>query len=236
MTTLKLDLKEIVLIGRTFDEYCRMFALNDELLSRSSILDVASGVSSFCAEGAEKEYHITASDRIYQFSPVEIEQKCSKDLDTVIGQMPRIANLFLWDYFRDISALKDQREKAYTRFVQDYEVHGTGRYRSVDYPVTPFKDKEFDLALVSHFLFLYEEQLDYDFHKRTLQELIRISRREIRIFPIVKLNGEHSSYVERLMDDYRNLAVRIEKVPYEFMKNGNEMLVISLNEGGNASR
>ena len=44
----QLVLKDIVLLGRTFDEYYRMFDLNDELLKKEKILDVASGVSSFC--------------------------------------------------------------------------------------------------------------------------------------------------------------------------------------------
>ncbi len=237
MKTRQLDLKEIVLIGRTFDEYCRMFDLDHDLLSQSNILDVASGVSSFCAEGNEKSYRITASDKIYQFTPSEIEEKSRKDLDTVIDQMPGIVDLFVWDYFRDVQALKNQREQAYARFIRDFKKHGTNRYLPVDYPLTPFKDKEFDLTLVSHFLFLYEEKLDYDFHKRTLQELIRITRGEIRIFPIVKLNGERSSFVDQLMrdEDLSFLSIRIQKVPYEFVKSGNEMMVINLKGDSHAS-
>jgi len=50
----QLILKDIVLIGRTFDEYYRMFDLNDELLKKEEILDVASGVSSFCTEACAR--------------------------------------------------------------------------------------------------------------------------------------------------------------------------------------
>jgi hypothetical protein len=38
---LKLD--DIVLLGRTFDEYCRMFRLDETLLANECILDAASG-------------------------------------------------------------------------------------------------------------------------------------------------------------------------------------------------
>jgi hypothetical protein len=47
----QLDLKNIALIGRTFEEYYRMFDL-DNLPTNEHILDVASGVSSFCAEAS----------------------------------------------------------------------------------------------------------------------------------------------------------------------------------------
>src|SRR5262245_20172960 len=46
-----LVLDKVVLLGRTLDEYQRFFALNLESLRGRAILDVASGVSSFCAEG-----------------------------------------------------------------------------------------------------------------------------------------------------------------------------------------
>lgn len=44
----QLDLKSIALIGRTFEEYLDIFELNNTLLKNEIILDVASGVSSFC--------------------------------------------------------------------------------------------------------------------------------------------------------------------------------------------
>jgi len=58
----QLSLKDIVLLGRTFDEYYRMFDLNDELLKKEKILDAASGVSSFCAQACARGYNVTASE------------------------------------------------------------------------------------------------------------------------------------------------------------------------------
>lgn len=83
------------------------------------------------------------------------------------------------------------------------------------------------MSLVSHLLFLYEDKLDYDFHKKTILELLRISSREIRIFPIVNFKGIRSRYIEFVHDeDFRNLKISIKRVGYEFMKNANEMMVI----------
>lgn len=223
----QLDLKDIVLIGRTFDEYYRMFAL-DDVLENETILDVASGVSSFCAEANGKGYQVTASDKIYTSVPSEIGQKAASDLDEVIKQLPDIADLYTWDYFKDIQSLKTQREKACRSFIEDFKKHGRTRYVPVDYPVTDFARGQFTISLVSHFLFLYEDRLDYGFHRRTVLELLRITSKEIRIFPIVNLNGKRSPLVETLIcdGDFEPFQISIKKVGYEFRRGANEMLII----------
>ena len=230
----QLNLKDIALIGRTFDEYYRMFDLSNVPLKNETILDVASGVSSFCAEANAKGYNVTASDKIYKSDASDIGQKCARDLDTVIKQLPDIADLYVWDYFKDIQSLKAQRERAYKLFVRDFKKYGQERYVPVEYPVTDFGDNQFTISLVSHFLFLYEDRLDYELHKRTVLELLRITSKEIRIFPIVNLKGKRSSLVEPLMHDkcFKKFQVSIKNVGYEFMKNGNEMLVIKNTEKG----
>lgn len=223
----QLDLRDIVLIGRTFDEYYRMFALED-VPENETILDVASGVGSFCAEANGEGYNVTASDKIYASAPSVIGQRCASDLDTVIKQLPDVADLYIWDYFKDIQSLKEQREKAYRLFIEDFKKHGKKRYVPVEYPAAGFAHDQFTISLVSHFLFLYEDYLDYDFHRRTVLELLRITSKEIRIFPIVNLKGKKSPLVALLMHDkvFEPFQMSIMKVGYEFMKGGNEMLVI----------
>lgn len=224
----QLNLKNIALIGRTFEEYYNMFNLHNTLLENEIILDVASGVSSFCAEANRQGFNVTASDRIYSLSPYEIEKKCIQDLDIIIKQLPDIADLFVWNFFKDIQALEANRKKAYKLFIEDFRIHWTKRYVSVKYPSTDFHDNQFTITLVSHLLFLYEDKLDYDFHKKTISELLRITSKEIRIFPIVNLKGIKSQFIEHLMHDkdFENLHIFIKKVNYEFIKNGNEMMVI----------
>ncbi len=222
-----MNLKNIVLIGRTFEEYHKMFEL-DNLPANEHILDVASGVSSFCAEASAKGYNVTASDRIYTSSPLEIESKCRQDLDAVMNQLPDLVNLYAWDFFKDVRALKTNREKAYKLFIEDFKNYGTKRYMPAEYPTTDFKEEQFSVSLVSHFLFLYEDHINYDFHRKVIQELLRITSKEIRIFPIVNLKGKKSIYLDRLMrdKDFSHLQISIKKVGYEFMKNGNEMMLI----------
>lgn len=225
----QLILKDIVLIGRTFDEYYRMFNLTDELLKNEIILDVASGVSSFCAQARARGYNVTASDKIYTSEPSEIERKCAKDLDVVMKQLPGIADLYLWNYFKDIKALKNNREKAYRIFIKDFKKYGVKRYVPVEFPATNFLNEQFTIALASHFLFLYEDYLDYDFHKKTILELLRVVSKELRIFPIVNFKGKRSIFVEPVMHDvdFGRFQISIKRVDYEFIRNGNEMMVIT---------
>jgi hypothetical protein len=64
------------------------------------------------------------------------------------------------------------------------------RYVPVTLPSLPFKDGEFDILLSAHFLFMYADRLDYEFHINTLNELLRVTKEEIRIFPLVDLEGK----------------------------------------------
>ena len=223
----QLQFDGFALIGRTYEEYRHMFNL-DSLLGNKIILDVATGVSSFCAEANKKGHHVTASDQIYNMNLREISQKSEQDLDMIINQMPDVDDLFVWNYYKNIKSLKEHRVKSRKIFLDDFEKYHTTRYRQIKYPITDFKKNQFDISLVSHFLFMYEKILNYHFHKMTIIELLRITSKQIRIFPIVNLIGKKSSMVDALMndDDFKNIHMSIKKVDFEFLKNGNEMLVI----------
>lgn len=220
---------DVILLGRTFDEYARMFRLDDELLRSARILDAASGVSSFCAEANARGYRVTASDRIYSLSANEIEQRCRRDLENSLGQLTPIAQNYVWQYFPDLDTLRAAREQAYRAFLPDYRRYGQERYIPTSYPNSAFADDQFDLALVSHFLFLYDEQLDYDFHRQTLLELLRITTREVRLFPLVNLRTERAAALTQLLDDpvFAPYRISIEPVDYEFIRNSAEMLVVA---------
>lgn len=223
----KLELKDVVLVGRNFEEYFKMFNLK-EIEKSKKILDVASGVSSFCKEATEKGYNVTSSDRIYCFSPDELEKKCEKDLNITIEKLSEVQDLYKWGFFKDITELKDQRIKAYKNFIEDFRQ--SERYVYTEYPRSNFKDNQFEVTLVSHFLFMYDEHFSYDFHKDTIKELMRITSKEIRIFPIVNLKGKKSLFVDELIKDkdFYNYKIEIKKVDYEFVKGGNEMLIIKV--------
>ena len=67
-----LQLDRVVLLGRTFAEYCGYFLLKSEEWRGKRVLDVAGGVSSFTAEANEAGIHATSVDPIYSMSGDEI--------------------------------------------------------------------------------------------------------------------------------------------------------------------
>ena len=98
-----------------------------------------------------------------------------------------------------------------------------------DLPSLPFDDKEFTLAICSHFLFLYSEQLSEEFHIQSIQELCRVSN-EVRIFPLLELGAIKSRHLEPVIVRIQEQGYNSEitPAPYEFQKGGNEMLTVNL--------
>ena len=81
--------------------------------------------------------------------------------------------------------------------------------------------------MCSHFLFLYSEQLDYNFHVSAIEEMLRVSN-EVRIFPLLTLMQKVSPYLDDAIAHFDNLeySTAIVKVPYELQPGANKMLVI----------
>src|SRR5262249_54445928 len=100
-----------------------------------------------------------------------------------------------------------------------------GRYREAALPLLPFADREFDLALSSHFLFLYSAQFSLEFHVASITEMCRVAG-EARIFPLLQLGGARSPHLDAVIETLarRGLRADLVEVPYEFQRGGNRML------------
>ena len=222
---MKLD--RVVPFGRTFEEYRLMFSLSPEDLQKT-ILGVGDGPASFNAEGTRQGYKITSVDPLYQFSGEEIRQRFDAVVDNIINQIIATPNNWVWDYHHNPQDLKAKRIKALELFLQDYQQgKQQGRYLTQELPNLNFSKRSYDLALCSHFLFLYSEQCDRDFHVAAIKEMLRVSS-EVRIFPLLTLMQETSPYLDFVIDLFENLgySASIEKVAYELQPGANEMLVI----------
>ena len=46
---------------------------------------------------------------------------------------------------------------------------------------------------------MYADQLDYKFHLKTLKEFLRVRKEEIRIFPLVDLEGKRYEHLDKLI-------------------------------------
>lgn len=66
---------------------------------------------------------------------------------------------------------------------------------------------------------MYGDRLDYSFHLETLKELLRVIRDEVRILPLVYLNGKRYQHLEELLGEFKSeISYEEEKVEYEFQK------------------
>lgn len=218
-------LDHIVPWGRSFDEYAGMFALTETDL-RSRILGCADGPASFNTEATARGCRVVSFDPLYRFDADAIRTRIDATYDVVMEQTRRNIDEFVWTAIPDVEELGRIRMQAMRTFLDDYEA-GTreGRYVDAELPTLSFSDRAFDLAVCSHFLFLYTEQLTEAFHLESIRELCRIAK-EVRIFPLLALGARRSHHVEPMRQRLETLGhdVAIEKVPYEFQRGGNEMM------------
>ena len=223
----KLDLERIVFIGRTFEEYLDMFSLSKEELQGKKILDCPAGACSFTAVGNKLGLDITACDIAYYHSGEDLKNKGLQDIEHAMEHMQKAQNNYKWDYFNDIEGLRKHRLSALQDCVNDMR-ESNERYIPVTLPYLPFKSAEFDVLLSAHFLFMYADRLDYQFHIETLDELLRVTKEEVRIFPLVDLEGKKYEHMDKLIGYLATNGCTVEevKVPYEFQKNANSMLKI----------
>jgi hypothetical protein len=222
-----LDLKRVVLLGRTLEEYLRFFGLSLAALRGKKVLDVAGGVSSFTAEARAQGIEARAFDRIYSFRPDEIQEKGRRDLEEVTAAIGDKA-VYRWDFYKNPQGMKEFRKRALETFLADFR-NNHGRYVAGELPATPFADGEFDLTLVSYLLLVYEEQLSYEFHRDSFRELMRITAGEIRVYPIVTFEAQPSLYLERLKaeEEFRAWKFEVVKTDFEFLRGSNCYLKIS---------
>lgn len=222
------ELEKVVPWGRSFDEYVAMFALTESDFGRR-ILDCGGGPSSFNAVAARRGIDVTSLDPIYEFRPDEIEQRIGATASKIAAQLRANVGEFVWTHFADPDQLVAARMGAMRTFLEHFAApDAENRYVAGSLPDLPFADERFDLALCSHFLFLYSEQHDVDFHVASIVDLVRTSG-EVRVFPLLELGSRRSRHLESVIEDLRGrgLSARVVPVSYEFQRGGNEMLVIS---------
>lgn len=227
-----MQLDRVVLLGRTFDEYRQFFALEPEALRGKRILDIASGVSSFRAEAAQRGFDVTAFDPIYELTADEIARRCVPDLEHVYRIVDGLPT-YVWKNYRDRDHMREFRDKAWRTFLPDFKQFRGVNYVAGGLPKLPFADDSFDVCLVSYFLFVYEEQFAYEFHRDSVLEMMRVTRGEARIYPTVTFEAEPSAFLGRLENDPLLGHLRFEeiKTSFEFLRNSNSYLRITAKRG-----
>jgi hypothetical protein len=222
------QLDSVVPFGRSLDEYTRLFNLTEADLHQS-ILSVADGPASFNAEGTRLGYRIQSIDPLYQFSAAQIKTRYDAVVENIIEQIKQTPKDWVWTYHQSIDDLRKNRDRAIQLFCQDYDQgKAEGRYETGELPTLNYANQAYDLGLSSHFLFLYSEHLDHEFHLNSIREMLRVCR-EVRIFPLLTLMLQPSPYVKAIVDQLtaEGYSCTIQPVGYELQRGGNQMLKIT---------
>jgi len=224
-------LENVVPWGRNLKEYKKMFLLSQKDLQSKKILGCGDGPSSFNFEVTQLQGNITSIDPIYQFTKDEIQTRIDEISSVVSEQLRKNQNDFIWKNIQSVDELINIRLTAMSNFINDYE-NGKNekRYIHQELPKLSFENDSFDVVLSSHFLFLYSEHFDLQFHIDSILEMCRVSKDEVKIFPLLDLKNKKSKYLEPVLKilKEKGFETKIIKTDYEFQKGANELLSIKL--------
>ena len=221
-------LNSIVPWGRNLEEYQQIFSLSNKDLQKK-ILGCGDGPSSFNAELTARGGEVTSIDPIYEFTKEQLTKRIDEVAVEVMGMVRQYSSNFVWKNIKDPEELEQIRMSAMRRFLEDYEQGlEQKRYCFEMLPSLSFEDRSFDLVLSSHFLFLYSEHLDFEFHLNAILEMLRVAN-EVRIFPLKTLNNIYSPHLDKVREvlEQRGFKSEIIQTAYEFQQGADEMLKVS---------
>lgn len=200
-----------------------MFVLTDTDRSKS-ILGCGDGPASFNAEWRAGGGRVVSVDPVYRFPASAIADRIDEARELIVANTSKNMDAYVWDEMQSIERLVEVRTTAMRRFLSDIRTGGKP-YAAAQVPDLPFVDAQFDLALCSHFLFTYSELISTALHVEYLREMLRVAR-EVRVFPILDMDGGASPHVEPVCGSLAEAGfdISVERVPYEYQKGGNEML------------
>lgn len=218
----------MLVTSRAYDEYVAFFDLDVTQLAGRRVLDCSAGAASFVTRACREGMDAVAVDPAYALDPDELAEVAGRGLrdgNVITDSFP---GRFTWDWYGSVQSRERMRTRALAEFVLDLAEHPE-RYVSGSLPALPFADRHFDLALCSHLLFTWADQLGRDWHLAALRELSRVAD-EVRVFPTVLQGaGDPVPFWDDLMVDLHASGLRTERrrVPYEFQVGADTMLVVT---------
>lgn len=222
-----MELQNVVPWGRSLIEYQQMFSLSETDLQKH-ILGCGDGPSSFNAEVTELGGHVVSIDPIYQFSSEQIHSRIEYVYPQIMEQVSKNRDEYIWNAISNPEELGRMRMNAMKTFLTDYKKHqASSRYINGSLPMLPFVDAEFNLALCSHYLFLYSEHVSQKQHILSVKELCRVAK-EVRIYPLLSIgNNVESPHLVPVVEALEAVGINValEPVDYEFQKGATKMLV-----------
>lgn len=220
---------KIFVSSRSFEEYCQMFALTNADLTKS-ILDCAGGGSSFAFELSQRGENVVAVDIAYRNKPENLRELVLAGVEQTRKNIAVSPEQYNWNgFFSSPANHIKTREKSASTFMNDFSTAPSGRYLAADMQNLPFSGESFDLVLCSHLLFIYAESIDVNMHLRLIREMLRVTKYEVRIFPLVGFECDATETLATVLEsaDSLNAKAQIIPVSYSFFKNTGQMLSLT---------
>jgi hypothetical protein len=217
----------MLVTSRSFEEYVAMFGL-DDAATRGVVLDCCAGGSSFVAELGARGGAGIAVDPVYAQGLAAVRRSLAASLAAGTGIVDDHADRFVWHWYGSPARRDRMRVAAADRFVEDI-TRRPSAYLAGALPHLPLAGASADLVLCSHLLFTWADRWDVGWHRAALADLVRVARREVRVFPLVlQATGAEVPFLPGLVDEMRadGHDVDVRDVPYEFQRGAHAMLVI----------
>jgi hypothetical protein len=193
------------------------------------VLGCGDGPASFNAEVQESGGEPVSVDPLYRYSREAIASRIETETARMRAHLEEHETEYRWSLWDNPASAIKARLAAMGRFLADYEAgKNEGRYLTASLPYLPFTSNSFDLALVSHVLFLESETLSLDFYLSSLVELSRVAA-EVRVYPLAEASGTISRHLRQIVDRLQSLGYNVKEVPteYEFQKGATRYLSVS---------
>lgn len=215
----KFDFEDVVFFGRCLDEYVAMCNLDLEGMRGQQILDCCAGPAAFALEAAAMGIHVTACDPLY-VNDVATLRTIVDDHSAIVYEKQKASMSF---FYPEVVSVP-QRRRAMDMFLKDF-VQGKliGRYVPGVLPNLPFASNHFDTTLCANLLFLYSDiasggmlqssTMDYPFHSKALHELLRVTKKDVRIYPLQGPNVSEHQYIPRIMRELSAEGLKCELIP-----------------------
>jgi hypothetical protein len=185
----------VVFYGRTMKEYEIMFDVKiPSIDNKLKVLDCPGGPSSFQQQAREKfGLSVTSVDPMYATPDAELAAIGKRDIEATSARI-RANPVDFPDIGENLAVVEKNRLRALDRFMTDFAANKGSSYVAAYLPTLPFGNKAFDITFSGHLLFCYSSiqdgglmntaMFDLKWHQAAVQELLRVTKKELIIYPI----------------------------------------------------
>lgn len=220
-------LKKFVLWGHRLNDYKAMFNLSESFLETSEIIEYGSGITSFNAEMTALGRKVISIDPMYALTLEEIKASVNEVFDATIETIKNNKEKYNWKNHDALKALIHSRREGIELFYNDFDQGiKEGRYLSCINPdILIAEDCCFDLALITHHLFVNFDDQGVEEHVALIHEMIKIAG-EVHVFPLLDKYGQISKLLGPVMLSLQQsqLGLEVCQVGSQLQKSGNAML------------